>query len=48
MTGRERCSSVIPRVPPTRTFFDNLISDAESMIAHMRKVDEELVGGPLP
>jgi hypothetical protein len=37
-----------PEGSPTRTFFDNLISDAESMIAHMRKVDEELIGGPLP
>jgi hypothetical protein len=48
---RDRARGMLTRYPegsPTRTFFENLISDAESMIAHMRKVDEELVGGPLP
>jgi hypothetical protein len=48
---RDRARKMVIRYPegsPTRTFFDNLISDAESMIAHMRKVDEELIGGPLP
>jgi hypothetical protein len=33
---------------PTRIFYENLAADTDAMIAHMRKLDEELIGGPLP